>query len=310
MVRPTADDEGTPAATPGRCPTPKVNMPGRGTFVGVAWSAAVGAGNQIVAAGLECSPDRVRLERLWRPFQDAPARHHVIERIGGWLAEEMQLAEGRLTVGFDFPFSLAETQLRQLGILRQAISGPAALGRALGERYMPAGADVGAAADAVRGEVGRDRPRVTDCYRAVVPPSGRTTAMRRALFGIVALSGVKAAFLPWDAPHPDRPSIVEVHPPHLPRALAGICGYRDGDGAGRPAVRASILRLLRGAARLRFEMEQAAQIIGDGQGIHLDAVLAAVAAAAAQAGSFEQVPHNVPRSEGWIYSIPEEPWRG
>jgi len=134
--------------------------------------------------------------------------------------------------------------------------------------------------------------------------------MRRALFGIVALSGVKAAFLPWDAPHPDRPSVVEVHPPHLPRALAGICGYRDGDGAGRPAVRASILRLLRGATRLRFEMEQAAQIIGDGQGIHLDAVLGAVAAAAAQAGSFEQVPHNVPRSEGWIYSIPEEPWRG
>jgi outer membrane lipoprotein SlyB len=57
-------------------------------------------------------------------------------------------------------------------------------------------------------------------------------------------------------------------------------------------------------------MEQAAQIIGDGQGIHLDAVLGAVAAAAAQAGAFEQVPHNVPRSEGWIYSIPEEPWRG
>ena len=284
-------------------------MPGRGTFVGVAWSAAVGAGNQIVAAELECAPDRARLVRLWRPFQDAPARHHVIERIGGWLAGESQLAEGRLTVAFDFPFSLAETQLRQLGVLRQAISGPAALGGALAERYMTAAADVGAAADAVRGEVGRDRPRVTDCYRAVVPPSGRTTAMRRALFGIVALSSVDASFLPWDAPHPGRTSVVEVHPPHVPRALAGICGYHDGDGPGRPAVRASILRLLRGATRLRFEMEQAAQIIGDGQGIHLDAVLGAVAAAAAQAGSFEQVPHNVPRSEGWIYSIPEEPWR-
>jgi len=284
-------------------------MPERGTFVGVAWSAAVGAGNQIVAAELECAPDRARLVRLWRPFQDAPARHHVIERIGGWLAGESQLAQGRLTVAFDFPFSLAETQLRQLGVLRQAISGPAALGGALAERYMSAGADVGAAADAVRGEVGRDRPRVTDCYRAVVPPSGRTTAMRRALFGIVALSSVDASFLPWDAPRPGRTSVLEVHPPHVPRALAGICGYHDGDGPGRPAVRASILRLLRGATRLRFEMEQAAQIIGDGQGVHLDAVLGAVAAAAAQAGSFEQVPHNVPRSEGWIYSIPEEPWR-
>jgi len=284
-------------------------MPGRGTFVGVAWSAAVGAGSQIVAAQLECEPDRVRLARLWRPFVEAPVRLEVIARIGDWLAGEMQAAKGRLTVGFDFPFSLAETQLRQLGILRQAISGPAALGRALAERYMPAGADVGAAADAVRAEVGRDRPRVTDCYRGVVPPSGRTTGMRRAVFGIVALSGVEAAFLPWDGPDPDRPSVVEVHPPHVPRTLAGVSGYRDGDGAGRPGVRAGILRLLRGAVRLRFEMEQAAQVVGDGHGVHLDAVLGAVAAAAAQAGSFEQVPHNVPRSEGWIYSVPEEPWR-
>jgi hypothetical protein len=284
-------------------------MPGRGTFLGVAWNAAVGAGNQIVAAKLECDPDRVRLEKLWRPFQDAPARRDVADRIAGWIAGEFQLAERRLTVGFDFPFSLAETQLRQLGILRQAISGPPALGRALTERYMPAGVDVGAAADSVRAEVGRDRPRVTDCYRAVVPPTGRATAMRRAVFGIVALSGVKGSFLPWDAPHPDRPSLLEVHPQLVPRALAGVCGYRDGDGAGRPAVRAGILRTLRGATRLRFEMEQAALIVGDGHGIHLDAVLGAVAAAAAQAGSFEQVPHNVPRSEGWIYSIPEEPWR-
>jgi hypothetical protein len=284
-------------------------MPGRGTFVGVAWSAAVGAGNQIVAAKVECDPDRVRLEKLWRPFQDAPSRRDVAGRMAGWLADEFQLAEQGLTVGFDFPFSLAETQLRQLGILRQAIAGPAALGKALAERYMPSGVDVGAAADAVRGEVGRDRPRVTDCYRAVIPPSGRTTAMRRTVFGIAALSGVKGAFLPWDAPQPDRPSLVEVHPQLVPRALAGVCGYRDGDGAGRPAVRAGILRVLRGATRLRFEMEQAALIVGDGLGIHLDAVLGAVAAAAAQAGAFEQVPHNVPRSEGWIYSIPEEPWR-
>jgi hypothetical protein len=284
-------------------------MPGRGTFVGVAWSAAMGAGGQIVAAQLECEPDRVRLARLWRPFLDAPARLEVIARIGEWLAGESRAAKGRLTVGLDFPFSLAETHLRQLGILRQAIAGPGALGRALAERYMPAGADVGVAADAVRGEVGRDRPRVTDCYRAVVPPSGRTTAMRRAVFGIVALSGLDAAILPWDAPRPDRPTVVEVHPAHVPRALAGICGYRDGDGAGRTGIRAGILRLLRSAARLRFEMEQAAQIVGDGNGVHLDAVLGAVAAASAQAGSFEQVPHNVPRSEGWIYSVPEEPWR-
>jgi outer membrane lipoprotein SlyB len=56
-------------------------------------------------------------------------------------------------------------------------------------------------------------------------------------------------------------------------------------------------------------MEEAAEIVGDGTGATLDAVLGAVAAASASQGNFHQVPHDVPRSEGWIYSVPEEPWR-
>jgi hypothetical protein len=284
-------------------------MPERGTFVGVAWSAAQGAGNQIVAARIQCEPERARLSRLWRPFQESPTRRGVIERMAGWLAEESRAADRRLTVGFDFPFSLAETHLRQLGVLRQAISGPAALGRALSERYLPAGADVGAAADAVRAEIRRDHPRSTDCYRAVVPLPGRATTLRRALLGVVALSGADVSFLPWDEPVAGKTRVIEVHPPHLPRVLAGICGYRDGEGQGRPALRAAVLRTLRSAVRLRFEMEEAAEIVGDGTGATLDAVLGAVAAASASQGNFHQVPHDVPRSEGWIYSVPEEPWR-
>jgi hypothetical protein len=306
MVR---NSESERAAVPGRCPPPRVKMPERGTFVGVAWSAAQGAGNQIVAARLHCEPERVRLARLWRPFQQAPTRRNVIERMAGWLAEETREADRRLVVGFDFPLSLAETHLRQLGVLRQAISGPAALGRALSERYLPAGADAGAAADAVRAELGRDQPRSTDCYRAVVPLPGRAATLRRSLLGLVALSGAEAAFLPWDQPETGKPSVVEVHPPHVPRVLAGICGYRDGEGQGRPALRAAILRTLRGAVRLRFEMEEAAEIVGDGTGATLDAVLGAVAAASASQGNFHQVPHDAPRSEGWIYSVPEESWR-
>jgi hypothetical protein len=305
----TPPDGGAASSTHGRCPVPKVKMPERGTFLGVAWSAAQGAGNQIMAAELECEPDRVRLAKLWRPFQEAPGRRDVVLRIAGWLADEGHWAERRLTVGLDFPFSLAETHLRQLGVLRQAIAGPASLGRALVERYMPPGTDVGTAADAVRAEVGRDRPRVTECYRAAAPPGGRNSAMRRAVFGIAALSGVEASFLPWDPPRASHPSLVEVHPPHVARVLAGACGYRDGAEGGGPAVRAAILRALRTATRLRFEMEEAAQIVGDGHGFALDAVMAAVAAASAQQGGFVQVPHNVPRSEGWIYSVPEEPWR-
>jgi hypothetical protein len=56
-------------------------------------------------------------------------------------------------------------------------------------------------------------------------------------------------------------------------------------------------------------MEQAAQIVEDGHGDHLDAVLSAAAAAAAAGDDFQGVPSNVPRSEGWIHSVREEPWR-
>jgi hypothetical protein len=41
----------------------------------------------------------------------------------------------------------------------------------------------------------------------------------------------------------------------------------------------------------------------------MDAVLGAVAAGAAKADGFRGVPANVPRSEGWIHSVREEPWR-
>jgi hypothetical protein len=105
--------------------------------------------------------------------------------------------------------------------------------------------------------------------------------------------------------------VVEVRPGHVARALCGACAYRDDgrDGISRSSARAAILRTLRSAARLEFEMEQAAQVVEDGQGGHLDALLAALAAGAAWADGFQGVPPDVPRCEGWIHSIREEPWR-
>src|SRR5512137_2784947 len=105
MVRPPEPERD---AAPGRCPPPRVKLPGRGTFLGVAWSAAQGAGAQIVAARIACEPDRARLVSLSRPFQDTPTRRGVVERTPGWLAEETRQAGGSIVVGLDFPFSLAE----------------------------------------------------------------------------------------------------------------------------------------------------------------------------------------------------------
>jgi uncharacterized protein DUF429 len=308
-----AENDGTPssAAAYGRASPPKISLPERGVVVGLRWSGIEGAGNQILAAKIECSPDRARLTRLWRPFSDAPGRRDVAVRFAGWLAEEARWAEGRIVLGVDFALSLAETHLRQLGLLRQALRGPAVLGRNLHERFVGEKGDYTEAAARFRDQLGRDRPRTTDCYRAELQLPTSARAYRQTFFGLCTLAQAHAAFPPWDPPQSGKPTVVEVRPGHVARALAGVCSYRDDDrdGVSRSSTRAALLRTLRTASKLEFEMEQAAQIVEDGRGDHLDAVLAATGAAAAWAEDFQGVPSNVPRSEGWIHSVREEPWR-
>jgi hypothetical protein len=153
------------SAVHGRAPPPRVALAARGVAIGIRWSGVEGAGNQILAVKVECEPERARLVRIWRPFTDAPGRRDVVARFGPWLAEEARWAEGRLAVGVDFALSLSETHLRQLGLLRQALRGPATLGRHLYDRFVGASGDFTESAARFRAELGRDRPRVTDCYR-------------------------------------------------------------------------------------------------------------------------------------------------
>jgi Protein of unknown function (DUF429) len=301
----------SPSAVYGRAPAPQVALPTRGTVIGLCWSGAEGAGNQIVAAKLELSPDRPRLSKVWRPFTEAPGRRDIRERFAPWIAEESRWAEGKLVVGVDFALSLAETHLRQLGLLRQALKGPTALGRQFEERFLTEAGDFTAGAARFREELGKDRPRVTDCYRAELYTPASARAHRRTFFGLVTLARLTAGFPPWDPPRPGVPTVVEVRPGHVARALCGVNALRDDvhDDVSRASIRAGVLRMLRAAARLEFEMELAAPIVEDGSGDHLDAVLAAVAAASAWEQGFQGVPSNVPRCEGWIHSIPEESWR-
>jgi hypothetical protein len=305
------DGSSSASAVYGRAPPPRVALPSRGVVIGLRWSGVEGAGNQIVAAKIECEPERARLSRLWRPFTDAPGRRDVRERFAAWLAEESRWAEGRLVVGVDFALSLAETHLRQLGLLRQAIRGPSTLGRNLEERFVGPGGDFTAAAAKFRSELGKDRPRVTDCYRAEANTPTAARTYRATFFGLCTIASATAAFPPWDPPQSGKPTVVEVRAAHVARTVSGLCAWRDDDrdGVSRSKARATALRMLRGAAKLEFEMEQAAQVVEDPKGEHLEAVLAAVGAAAAWEGSFGGVPSNVPRCEGWIHSVPEEPWR-
>lgn len=305
------EGSGPASAVYGRAGAPRVAMPPRGTVIGLCWNGREGAGNRIVAAKVALEPERARLTKLWRPFTDAPGRRDVRERFAPWLAEELRWAEGRLVVGVDFALSLAETHLRQLGLLRQALKGPAALGKALEERFLTEAADFTHGGARLREELGRDRLRVTDHFRAELyaPTAARTH--RRTFFGLVTLARATATFLPWDPPKVGVPAVVEVRPHHVARTLCGVGPHRDDarEGSSRASTRAAILRTLRAAARLEFDLELAAPIVQDAEGDHLDAVLAAVGAGAAWAQGFQGVPPSVPRCEGWIHSIPEEPWR-
>jgi hypothetical protein len=306
------EGSGSSSAVWGRAPAPKIALPQRGVIVGLAWSGVEGAGNQIVAAKIECSKAKPKLTQVWRPFQDAPGRRDVREQFPTWLEEESRWAEGKLSMGLDFPFSLAETHLRQLGLLRQALRGPSSLGRGLEERFLASGDDFSAGAEALKVELGKDRLRLADCYRAAQAPPSHVRLYRQTFFGLVTLARLEdVAFVPWDPPKAGRPALVEVRPEHVARALCGTCAYRDEarDGVNRSSARAAVLRTLRTASGLEFEMELAAKVVEDEKGLVLDAVLAAMATAAAQETSFHGVPSNVPRSEGWIYSVREEPWR-
>lgn len=307
-----SESSSSSSAAYGRAPAPKVKMPQRGAVVGLAWSGIEGAGNQIVAARVELSRGKGRILQVTRPFQDAPGRRDVRNAFSGWLTEEARWAEGRIVIGADFPLSLSETHLRQLGLLRQAIRGPASLGKGLEERFLPQGTDFTAGAERFKEELGKDRTRHADCYRATQYSPSHARMFRSTFFGLVTLARMtEVAYVPWDPPKAGRPAIVEVRPEHVARVLAGVCGYRDDprDGVQRASIRAALLRTVRTACGLEFDMELAAKVVEDEKGFMLDAVLSAVGAAAAQESGFEGVPHNVPRSEGWIYSVREEPWR-
>ena len=159
MAEREATTSASASAVHGRAPPPRVALAGRGVAIGLRWSGVEGAGNQILAAKLDCGPERARLVRIWRPFVDAPGRRDVVSRFAIWLAEEARWAEGRLVVGVDFALSLAETHLRQLGLLRQALRGPAVLGRKLTDRFVGTGGDFTEAPARFRAELGRDRAR-------------------------------------------------------------------------------------------------------------------------------------------------------
>ncbi len=117
-----AENEGAGAsALYGRSPAPKVPMPQRGMVVGLAWSGIEGAGNQIVAAKVECSRGKPKLAQVWRPFQDAPGRRDVLRPVDRAVLAHL---EARADPNPAPPPALDERQSARLAALRAEITLP------------------------------------------------------------------------------------------------------------------------------------------------------------------------------------------
>ncbi len=245
-------------------------VPEKGASLGVDWSGGTRAGRKIWAARLQFTPGAVELVQLERPFLARPGRDEVIRAFGPWLMEQrVQVA------GLDFCLSLPRSQLERLGLLAAAEQGPAALGRAIAQRF--------AGPDAFRLAAGAEEKRDTD--RASRAPFAATNLRmyRQTYAGLAALGGVEAAFPPWSSPAPGQLAVVEVLPAQVARLLAGRTPYK---GAGTSATRLAMLARLADECGLRTNDADQQRIATDEEGDALDAVLAALAAASAFAQGF------------------------
>ena len=290
------------AAAPGRCPAPKVPMPERGTFVGSP-GAARGGGQPDCGRQAGVRAGTGPPGRLWRPFQHAPGRRDVLERLRRLARRGAALGRGAAGGRRRLPVRLAETHLRQLGLLRQASARAGRAGaRALEERFL---AETGATSPRrptrCAPSWGGTSPRSTDCYRAEAaahPSHARCAAP-------------SSGWWPW-------PGSTPPSSPGTRREAGGPpssrCGRRTWPGslAGPAPPRR---RARRGRRRRRgppccaparappassSRWSRPPPSSRTGPGHHLDALLAAVGAAAAAPDGFQGVPHDVPRCEGWI----------
>jgi hypothetical protein len=263
---------------------PNWRLPTEGTALGVDWSGGTQAGRKIWAAWLRFAPVSVELVQLDRPFLERPARGDVIRAFQPWLMRQaVQVA------GLDFCLSLPRPQLERLGLLAAAEHGPAALGRAIAQRF--------SGPDAFRLAAGAEAKRDTD--RASRAPFAATNLRmyRQTYAGLAALGGVEAAFPPWNLPAPGQLAAVEVLPAQVARLLVARTPYK---GAGTSPTRVAMLARLADACGLRASEADTRAIAADDEGDALDAVLAALAAASARAQGFAS---NYHAPEGAIFGV-------
>jgi hypothetical protein len=252
-----------------------VNL-GEGTALGIDWSGAREARRKIWAARLRCAGGGAEVASLLRPFPG----HTLAEIVRGlvpWLErQEFDVA------GLDFCFGLAAPHMRALGL---PLTGPAAVGAELRLRF--------ADADAFRLAVGPERRRQTDSARRAPFCPTNLRMYRQTFRGLSALARLSLPVPPWRV---GEPAVVEILPADVSRRLGAT-------GKSTPQQRDEAVARL-AAAGVAVEPGIRRTILADRDGDALDAVLAAVAAAAARARRYAGAPpESAGSGEGWIFSL-------
>ena len=256
---------------------------GNSVALGVDWSGGKSAHRKIWAARLACHGDRAELQALFRPFTERLSRpfgNSTIDRIADdfepWLAgADFDVA------GLDFCFGLAAAHMHHLQL---PTSGPRNLGQALKLIDGP---------DIFRLKVGKELRRETDRDRRSPFCPTNLRMYRQTFWGLRALSKIDLPIPPWES---GDGAVVEVLPADVARHLDLPSKLsREGRESGVAAL-----------DKLGIAIRESDQILiaQDREGDALDAVLAAVAAAAARENGFAGAPESCAMNgEGWIYSL-------
>ena len=266
-------------------PSGLIALPKMGRFLGVDWSGSARAGRKIWTAVVEFDETHgARLLSIDRPFSAALGPGEVSSRFANWLGSAPFDA-----AGLDFCFGVA----REHSPPDMPLTGPSEVGGWLGTTYPTP--------ESFKAALGPERKRATDRIRRSPFAPTNLRMFRQTYWGLRALARLTIPILPW-GPAGKR-VVIEVLPADVAAALAPGCRYK-GRTADARAERQRLLQAVVGTCRLTVATEDERSILEDDQGDAMDALLAAVAAASAQSGGFQEGPADAATSgEGWIYSV-------
>jgi len=265
------------------------------TCIGVDFTSAPTRRKPVVLARGECRGQQLRLQAL-HEFHDFASLAQVLAAPGPWVG------------AFDFPFGLPRELVEALGWPRDW---PAlmlhyqALSRAQIRATFKAFCDA--------------RPVGTKfAHRACDRPAGSSPSMKWVnppvaymLHAGVPLLRAAGVWLPGLHPGDRSRVALEGYPGLLARELVGARSYKSDapvrQTSAREAARRDIVdALCQGRTRLGMALDlsagQHAQLVADGSGDRLDAVLCLVQAAWATGQPGYGLPANIDPLEGWIVS--------